>query len=268
MEVEPKTIKEALKDPDWIITMQDELNQFERSKMDVKSAYLNGYLKEEVFVKQPPGFESEEFPDYVFKLDKALYSLKQAPKAYERLSKFLLANNFVRGKVDNTLFLRSKGKNILIVQVYVDDIILGVTPRKISKYLSARPVRSPVEKFTVEERTGDLGKEVDTTVVEPVVEEEGHKNPVQKEASDFLDFSWTENEENDEGEKEEEVMTRHEEHDAQNIDNEEEKSENEGVSGNEKESDTKDKTSEQAHNYAEEENQSEEEEVFESEGED
>jgi len=97
-------------------------------QMDVKSAFLNGYLKEEVFVKQPPGFESTEFPDHVFKLDKALYGLKQAPRAwYERLSLFLMENNFKRGKIDSSLFLKFKGEHLLIVQIYVDDIIFGAT---------------------------------------------------------------------------------------------------------------------------------------------
>ncbi|XP_075091522.1 secreted RxLR effector protein 161-like [Nicotiana tabacum] len=69
--------------------------EFTMYQMDVKSAFLNGYLKEEVFVKQHPGFESEESPYYVFKLDKAMYGLKQAPRSwYKRLSKFLLTNNF------------------------------------------------------------------------------------------------------------------------------------------------------------------------------
>jgi len=84
--------------------------------MDVKSAFLNGCLKEEVYVRQPPGFESKEFPNHVFNLDKALYGLKQAPRAwYERLSNFLLENDFRKGKVDNTLFLKSKGEHLLIV---------------------------------------------------------------------------------------------------------------------------------------------------------
>ena len=77
-------------------------------QMDVKSAFLNGYLKEEVYVMQPPGFENNKFPNHIFQLDKALYGLKQAPRAwYERLSNFLLENGFRRGKVDNTLFLKS-----------------------------------------------------------------------------------------------------------------------------------------------------------------
>jgi len=100
--------------------------EFKLYQMDVKSAFLNGYLKEEVYVMQPPSFENSEFPNHVFKLDKALYSLKQAPRAwYERLLNFLLENDFRRGKVDNTLFLKTKGEYLLIVHVYVDDIIFG-----------------------------------------------------------------------------------------------------------------------------------------------
>ncbi|GJU59716.1 retrovirus-related pol polyprotein from transposon TNT 1-94, partial [Tanacetum coccineum] len=75
-------------------------------QMDVKSAFLNEKLKEEVYVKQPPGFESSEFPNHVCKLDKALYGLKQAPRAwYETLLTFLTEHKFVRGKIDNTLFV-------------------------------------------------------------------------------------------------------------------------------------------------------------------
>ncbi|XP_070020822.1 uncharacterized protein [Nicotiana sylvestris] len=97
--------------------------EFTLFQMDVKSAFLNRLLKEEVYVKKPPGFEWHKHPKYVFKLDKALYGLKQAPRAwYERLSKFLLENGFKRGKIDNSLFLNKRGRNLLIVQVYVDDI--------------------------------------------------------------------------------------------------------------------------------------------------
>ncbi|GJY75864.1 retrovirus-related pol polyprotein from transposon TNT 1-94 [Tanacetum coccineum] len=107
---------------------------FKVYQMDVKSAFLNGKLKEEVYVKQPPGFESSEFPDYVCKLDKALYGLKQAPKAwYETLSTFLIQNKFTRGRIDNTLFIYKSKGDVLLVQVYVDDIIFGSTSYKLCK---------------------------------------------------------------------------------------------------------------------------------------
>lgn len=102
--------------------------EFKLFQMNVNSAFLNGFLKEEVFVKQRPSFECHEDLEHVFKLDKALYGLKQAPRAWnERLSKFLLENGSTRGKIDNTLFLKKRGRNLLIVQVYVDDIIFGAT---------------------------------------------------------------------------------------------------------------------------------------------
>jgi len=87
--------------------------EFKLYQMDVKSAFLNGYVKEKVYVMQPLGFENNELPNHVFKLDKALYGLKQAPRVwYERLSNFLLENDFRRDKVDNTLFLKSKGEHL------------------------------------------------------------------------------------------------------------------------------------------------------------
>jgi hypothetical protein len=94
--------------------------------MNVKSAFLNGFLKEEVYVKQPYGFESVEFFHRVYRLRKALYGLKQAPRAwYGRLRGFLFSKGFEMGKVDKTLFLLKQGDDILIVQIYVDDIIFG-----------------------------------------------------------------------------------------------------------------------------------------------
>ena len=93
-------------------------------QMDVKSAFLNGIINEEVYVEQPLGFKSQEFLNYVYKLNKALYGLKQAPRArYERLSRFLLENEFVRGSVDTTLFTKKDNENLLIIQIYVDDNI-------------------------------------------------------------------------------------------------------------------------------------------------
>ena len=187
--IEPKNFKEAIIDDDqWIVAMQEELNQFERNnawelvekpynypiigtkwvfrnkldengivirnkarlvakgynqeegidyeetfalvarleairmllayasimnfklyQMDVKSAFLNGLIQEEVYVEQPPRFEDSQKLDHVYRLKKALYGLKQAPRAwYERLSKFLLEKNFTRGKVDTTLFIKGR----------------------------------------------------------------------------------------------------------------------------------------------------------------
>jgi len=97
-------------------------------QMDVKYAFLNGYLQEEVYVEQPPGFEDPNFPTHVYKLQKALYGLKQAPRAwYERLSEFLLDHGFKRGQIDKTLFTKTKAKDFLIIQIYVDDILFGAT---------------------------------------------------------------------------------------------------------------------------------------------
>ena len=103
--------------------------------MDVKTAFLNGDLKEEVYVKQPPGFEAKGKENYVYKLNKALYGLKQAPRAwYDILSQYLLSCGFVRGKIDSTLFVLHDQKDILLVQVYVDDIIFGSTSDALNKF--------------------------------------------------------------------------------------------------------------------------------------
>jgi hypothetical protein len=99
---------------------------FNLHQMDVKSAFLNSVSEEEVYVRQLPGFESEKYPHQVYKLRKALYGLKQAPGAwYGRLRGFLFERGFEMGKVDQTLFLLRQGRDILIVQVYVDDIVFG-----------------------------------------------------------------------------------------------------------------------------------------------
>src|SRR5581483_8045317 len=212
-EIEPKSIEDALPDPNWVSAMQEELSEFIRNKvytlvprpsnrtiigtkwvfrnkldehgtvirnkarlvaqgyrqeegidydetfapvarleairlflafaahknfkvfqMDVKSAFLNGKLSEEVYVSQPPGFIDPKYPDHVFKLHKALYGLKQAPRAwYDTLSSFLLQKGFERGKIDSTLFLRKHKGHIILVQIYVDDIIFGSTNPKMCK---------------------------------------------------------------------------------------------------------------------------------------
>ena len=103
-------------------------------QMDVKCAFLYGVIDEEVYVQQPPGFEDKEFPHKVMKLDKALYGLHQAPrKWYETLSSHLMQNGFKRGRIDQTLFLKRKNKDLLLVQIYVDDIIFGSTSKELCK---------------------------------------------------------------------------------------------------------------------------------------
>ncbi|GJT43503.1 putative ribonuclease H-like domain-containing protein [Tanacetum coccineum] len=97
-------------------------------QMDVKTAFLNGEIKEVVYVSQPEGFVNPDRPHHVYLLKKALYRLKQAPRAwYDTLSKFLLAQGFSKGVVDPTLFIRKTSKHTLHVQIYVDDIIFALT---------------------------------------------------------------------------------------------------------------------------------------------
>nr|GEZ66239.1 hypothetical protein [Tanacetum cinerariifolium] len=130
----PKNIKEAMTDSAWIESMQEELHQFDRLDMDVKTAFLYGPLKEEVYVNQPDGFVDPYHPDKVYRLKKALYGLKQAPRAwYDELSKFLLSKGFSKGSIDPTLFITKHGGDILLVQIYADDIIFGSTNLNLSK---------------------------------------------------------------------------------------------------------------------------------------
>ncbi|GKE75682.1 retrovirus-related pol polyprotein from transposon TNT 1-94, partial [Tanacetum coccineum] len=97
-------------------------------QMDMKTAFLNDELKEEVYLSQPEGFVDLDRPHHVYRLKKALYGLKQTPRAwYDTLSKFLLAQGFSKGVVDPTLFIRKTGKYTLHVQIYVDDIIFAST---------------------------------------------------------------------------------------------------------------------------------------------
>ncbi|GJT33044.1 retrovirus-related pol polyprotein from transposon TNT 1-94 [Tanacetum coccineum] len=155
--IEPRNVKEAMIEPTWIDSMQEELLQFKRVpprgrnrfqrilrsgakmeairiflayaahksfivfQMDVKTAFLHGTLKEDAYVCQPEGFIDADHPSHVYKL-------KQAPRAwYDELSKFLLQNHFFKGTIDPTLFIRRFDNDILVVQVYEEDIIFGST---------------------------------------------------------------------------------------------------------------------------------------------
>jgi hypothetical protein len=117
---------------------------FKLYQMDVKSAFLNGPIKEEVYVEQPPSFEDSEYPSHVYKLLKALYGLKQAPRAwYECLRDFLITNGFKVGKADPTLFTKTIAKDLFICQIYVDDIIFGSTNKSSCEEFS----RIMIQKF-------------------------------------------------------------------------------------------------------------------------
>ncbi|GJW30571.1 retrovirus-related pol polyprotein from transposon TNT 1-94 [Tanacetum coccineum] len=103
-------------------------------QMDVKTTFLYGPLKEEVYVNQPDGFVDPYHPDQVYRLKKALYGLKQALRAwYDELSNFLVSKGFSKSSIDPTLFITKHGEDILLVQIYVDDIIFGSTNPKLSK---------------------------------------------------------------------------------------------------------------------------------------
>ncbi|KAK2378545.1 putative mitochondrial protein [Trifolium repens] len=237
--MEPKNVKEALKDEYWIEAMQEELNQFTRSEvwdlvprpngvnvigtkwvyknktdekgvitrnkarlvaqgytqvegldfdetfapvarleavrlllgvacilkfklyqMDVKSAFLNGYLQEEVYVEQPKGFVDTKYPDYVYKLKKALYGLKQAPRAwYERLTQFLVNNGYRKGGSDKTLFVKESEGNLMIAQIYVDDIVFGGMSNQMVQHFISQ-MQSEFEMSLVGELTYFLGLQV------------------------------------------------------------------------------------------------------------
>nr|GEV81661.1 retrovirus-related Pol polyprotein from transposon TNT 1-94 [Tanacetum cinerariifolium] len=97
-------------------------------QMDVKTAFLNGNLREKIYVSQPDGFVDPDNPNHVYKLKKALYGLKQAPRAwYDMLSSFLISQDFSKGSADPTLFIRRNSNYLLMVQIYVDDIIFAAS---------------------------------------------------------------------------------------------------------------------------------------------
>ncbi|GKF55644.1 putative ribonuclease H-like domain-containing protein, partial [Tanacetum coccineum] len=123
-----------------------------------ESAFLYGEIEEEVYVTQPKGFEDPHFPKHVYRVVKALYGLHQAPRAwYARLSTFLLKHNYKRSTIDKTLFIKKNSRDIILVQVYVDDIIFRLTSETDSqdKYVqdilkkfnmeSVRPATTPFE---------------------------------------------------------------------------------------------------------------------------
>nr|GEW61973.1 putative ribonuclease H-like domain-containing protein [Tanacetum cinerariifolium] len=129
-------------------------------QMDVKSAFLYGTIKEEVYVYQPPGFEDPDYPDKIYKLVKALYGLHQAPRAwYETLANYLLENGFQKGKIDQTLFIKKQKGDMFLVQIYVDDIILGSTNKELCKDLETL-IKDKFQMSSMGEITFFLGLQV------------------------------------------------------------------------------------------------------------
>ena len=105
--------------------------------MDVKIGFLNGFLKEDVYVAQPKGFIDPHFSDHVLYLTKALYGLKQAPKAqYDRLIEYLASHGFTRGQADPNIFIKKANDELIVAQVYIDDIIFGSTKDELAHNFS------------------------------------------------------------------------------------------------------------------------------------
>nr|GEY62814.1 hypothetical protein [Tanacetum cinerariifolium] len=147
--IEPANVAEALKNVNWVSAMQAELDQFARLKVwrlvprpkarlsskpneslrirKMKAtAFLNRILKEEVYVGQPSGFVSKQYPDHVYALDKALYGLKQAPQAwYDVLSQFLIDNDFQKGLIDTTPFIKKKVPTPMVGQAKLKVDLVG-----------------------------------------------------------------------------------------------------------------------------------------------
>nr|GEU47961.1 hypothetical protein [Tanacetum cinerariifolium] len=118
----------------WLFLAYASFMSFMVYQMDVKSTFIYGTIEEEVYVCHPLGFEDPDYPDKVYKVVKALYGLHQAPRAwYETLANYLLENGFQIGKIDQTLFIKKQKGDILLVQVYVDDIIFGSTNIELCK---------------------------------------------------------------------------------------------------------------------------------------
>ncbi|KAI3732713.1 hypothetical protein L1987_63920 [Smallanthus sonchifolius] len=133
---------------------------FKVFQLDIKSAFLYGKVKEEFYVCQQSGFEDPINPSKVFKLDKALYGLHQAPRAwYETMSTHLMDNDFVRGQIDSTLFIKKAEGEYLLVQIYVDDIIFGSTNEGLCKEFES-VMKSKFEMSAIEELSFFLGLQI------------------------------------------------------------------------------------------------------------
>jgi hypothetical protein len=135
-------------------------HSFKLFQMDVKSAFLNGPIKQEVYVEQPHWFEDDRYPDHVYRLSKALYGLKQAPRAwYDFLRDFLISNAFMVWKANPTLFTKTCNGDLFVCQIYVDDIIFGSTNKNSCEEFS-RVMMQKFEMSMMDELNYFLGFQV------------------------------------------------------------------------------------------------------------
>ena len=134
--------------------------KFKLFQMDVKSAFLNAYLNEEVYVEQPKGFVDPSFSNHVYRLKKALYGLKQAHRSwYERLTQFLVNQGYMKGGTDETLFVKDDNGRLMIAQIYVDDIVFSGMPNKMVQHF-IQQMQSEFEMSLVGKLTYFLGLQV------------------------------------------------------------------------------------------------------------
>nr|GEW35382.1 putative ribonuclease H-like domain-containing protein [Tanacetum cinerariifolium] len=144
----------------WLFLAYASFMGFMVYKMDVKSDFLYGTTEEEVYVYQPLGFDDPDYLDKVYKVVKALYGLHQASRAwYETLANYLLENGFQRGKIDQTLFIKKQKGDILLVQVYVNDIIFGSTNKELCKAFE-RLIKDKFQMSSIGELSFFLGLQV------------------------------------------------------------------------------------------------------------
>ena len=134
--------------------------KFKLYQMDVKTTFLNGFLREDIYVAQPKEFIGPHFPDHVLYLKKALYGLKQAHRAwYDRLTQYLVSHGFIRGKADQTLFIKREDDELIVAQVYVNDIIFGSTKDELA-YSFSKLMQGEFEMSMIRELTHFLGLQI------------------------------------------------------------------------------------------------------------
>ena len=134
--------------------------KFKLYQMDVKTTFLNRFLKEDVYVARPKRFIDPHFPNHVLYLKKTLYGLKQTPKAwYDRLTQYLVSHDFIRRQADQTPFIKRENGELIVAQVYVDDIIFGSTKDELA-YSFSKLMQAEFEMSMIGELNHFLGLQI------------------------------------------------------------------------------------------------------------